>query len=148
HSRRELFEFVPAEVTVTSAGRQDHVIVGYGDVLPVRVAYEDTSVFLVHSCDLAQNHRGVLLDLENAPHRKAKLIGGQNRRRHWVEQGLKQVVIRAMDQCDFRRRMLESLRGGQAAKAPVDYNDSRPSHLLPNPLQSFLVEHGLRRTMQ
>src|SRR5215467_5382277 len=129
-SWRELFKFVPAEVTVTSAGGQDQVIVGYGDVLPVRVAYEDTSVFLVHSCDLAKDDGGVLLVLENPPDRKTNLIGTQNRRRHLVEQGLKQVVIRAIDQDDFRGRILESLGSGQSAKATADYNDSRLIHLL------------------
>src|SRR5215472_18854034 len=147
HSWRELFEFVPAEVAVTSAGGQDQVIVGYGDVLPVRVAYEDTFVFLVHSRDLAQDDGGILLVLENSPDRKANLIGTQNRRRHLVEQGLKQVVIRAIDQNDFRGRILESLSSGQSAKTTADYNDSRLSHLL---LISFrpCVKHRRRRTVQ
>jgi hypothetical protein len=50
------------------------------------------------------------------------LTGGQNRRRHLVEQGLKQVVIRAIDQDDFRGRVLESLGGGQSSEtADHDY---------------------------
>jgi hypothetical protein len=42
------------------------------------------------------------------------------------------VVIRAIDQDDFRGRALESLGGGQSAKAAADYDDSRLSHLLLN----------------
>src|SRR5262249_8230849 len=51
---------------------------------------------------------------------------------------LKQVMVRAIDQGDCRRSLLESLGGGQSAKATANYNDSRLSHLLLNFLQSFL----------
>jgi len=96
--------------------------------LPVRIANKDTFLVLVHSRDLALEHGRVLLALENPPDRKTNLAGRQNRGRHLVEQGLKQVVIRAIDQDDFRGGVLESLGCGQPAKATTDYNDSRLSH--------------------
>jgi hypothetical protein len=52
-SWRELFKFVAAEVTVSGARGQNQVLVGHGDVMPVRVADEDTFVALIHSCYLA-----------------------------------------------------------------------------------------------
>jgi hypothetical protein len=55
-----------------------------------------------------------------------------------VQQGLKQMVIRAIDQGDFRRGLLESLCGGQSAKTTADYDDSRFRHLIFNFLQAFL----------
>jgi hypothetical protein len=115
----------------TSAGRQDQVVVGEGYVLPVRVGYEDAFLVFVHPCDLGKDNGGVLLVSENSPDWKANLIGTQNRRCHSVEQGLKQVVICAIDQDDFRGRILESLGGGQSTKATADYNDSWLSHLFP-----------------
>src|SRR5215470_10024334 len=75
YSRREPSKFVPAEVTVSGAGGEDQVIVGQGYVQPVRVAYQDTFLILVHSCDLTKDHGGILLVLENSPDRKANLIG-------------------------------------------------------------------------
>src|ERR1700751_1608020 len=76
YSRRESCKFVPAEVTVTGARGKDQVIVGQGDVQPVRVAYEDTFLVLVHSGDLAKDHGVILLVLENPADRKADLIRG------------------------------------------------------------------------
>src|SRR5262249_36150222 len=96
HAGRELSKFIAAEVIVTRAGGQDQVIVAYGDVQPIAVAYEDTFVLLVHSGDLAKDHSSVFLVLQDPTDRKANLIGGQNRRRHLVEQWLKQVVVRAI----------------------------------------------------
>src|SRR5262249_49693213 len=132
HSWRELFEFVSAEVTVSGAGSQNQVVVGHGDLQPVRVAYEDTFLVLVDSCDLAVENSRVLLLRTNSPARKADLFGAQNGRRHLVKQELKQMVISAINQDDFRGRILESLSSGQSAKATADYDDSRLSHFLLN----------------
>src|SRR5215470_4400836 len=132
-SGRKLLKFVPAEVTVTRAGGQNQIVISDRHVLPVGVTDDDALLIFVHSCNLAQDHRGVLLVSENPPDWKANLIGGQNRRGHLIEQGLKQVVIRAVDQDDFCRRLLESLGDGQSRKATADYDDFRPSHLLQFP---------------
>src|ERR1700757_4776584 len=136
-SWRELFKFVPAEVTVTGAGGYDQVVISDRHILPVGVTDDDALLILVHSCNLTQDHRGVLLGSENPPDRKANLTGGQNRRGHLIEQGLEQVVIRAIDQGDFRGRILESLGSGESAKATAEYHNSWLSHLLLDFLQSF-----------
>jgi hypothetical protein len=52
-----------------------------------------------------------------------------------IEQGLKQVVICAIDQRDFRRRFFERLGRGKSTKATADYNDSWLSHLCLNCLR-------------
>jgi hypothetical protein len=92
----------------------------------------------VHAhCDLAKDDGGVLLVLENPPDRKANLIGTLNRCRDLIKQGLKQVVIRAIDQDDFRGRILEGLGGSQASKTTADYNDWRLSHLLLTSFRPF-----------
>src|ERR1700747_2467317 len=70
-SWRERFKFVPAEVTVTGAGGHDQIVISDRHVLPVGVTDDDTLLILVDSCDLAQDHRGVLLVSKNPPDRKA-----------------------------------------------------------------------------
>src|SRR5215469_105558 len=131
HSWRELFEFVPAEVTVTGPGGQDQKVVRDRHVLPVAVTDDDAFLILVHSDDITEEDSGVLLVLENPPDRKTNLIGGKNRGGHLVEQRLKQVVMRPIDQSDFHRRLLERFGRSESAKATAHYNDSRLSHLLP-----------------
>src|SRR5262249_29740413 len=118
---------------------QDQVIVGQGHVLPVRVGYEDTFLVFVHTCDLALDHGRVLLVLENPSDWKPNLTGGENRRGHLIEQRLKQVVVRAIDQDDFRRRLAESFGGSESAKSTADYDDSWLGHLLLNFLQSEML---------
>src|ERR1700751_5032209 len=93
-SWRELFKFVPAEVTVTGARGHDQIDITDGHVPPVGVTDDDVLLILVHSCNLTQDHRGVLLVSENPPDRKANLIGGQNRGGQLIERGLKKGVVR------------------------------------------------------
>jgi len=47
------------------------------------------------------------------------------------------MVVRAINQKDFRGRIFECLGGGQSAKAPAHYHNSWLSHLLLDFLQSF-----------
>jgi hypothetical protein len=54
-----------------------------------------------------------------------------------IEQGLEQVVIRAIDQRDFCGRILESLGGRESAKATAEYHNSWLGHLLLDFHQSF-----------
>ena len=84
------------------AGCKDQIVVVHSHVLPVRVGYEDTFPVFIHACHLSQDHRRVHLLSENRANWKADLTGSQNRRRHLIEQGLEQVVIRAIDQDDLR----------------------------------------------
>src|ERR1700735_5495439 len=59
-SRRELFELVVAEVTVSNAGRQDEVIVWETNPFAICVAHEDILLILVHSGDFSENGGGGL----------------------------------------------------------------------------------------
>jgi hypothetical protein len=120
----EPFKFVPAEVTVTGAGGKDQKVVPHGHVQPVRVGYEDTFLVLVHICDLSQDHGRVFLLPENRTDWKANLTGRQNRRRDLVEQRLKQVVIRTIDQENLCWCLAESLGGRQPTKPSTNNDDS------------------------
>jgi len=97
---------------------------------------------------LAKQHSRILLFPQYATAGRAALARRKNGSRHLVEQGLKQVVIRAIDQGDFRWRLLESLGCGQSAKATADYDDSRLSHLPPQFLRSFWSNSDRNTTMQ
>jgi hypothetical protein len=54
------------------------------------------------------------------------------------------VVIRAIDQDDFRGRLLESLGSGQSAKATADDNNSWMSHCSPQFPSVFFPNTGAR----
>src|SRR5215813_4049215 len=124
-SWRELFKFVPAEVAVGGAGGQDQIIVGDRHILPIGVTNRHALLILIHSSDLAQEHGRVLLFPENPTDRKANLTGSQNRRRHLVEQWLKQVVIRTIDHDNLSAHLTESLGDCQSPKPCANNYDSR-----------------------
>jgi hypothetical protein len=55
------------------------------------------------------------------------------------------VVVRAIDQDNFRGYLTERLGGSQSAKATTDYDDSRLIHLLLIFLWSFLADTDARQ---
>ena len=57
--------------------------------------------------------------------RNANLARGKYGGRDLIQQGLEQVVVFAIDQHDFRWRMLEHLGRGHAAKASADDDNYR-----------------------
>jgi len=64
-----------------------------------------------------------LLLPQNGADWRADLTGRQLRGRHLVQQRLKQVMIRAVDQNDLRSRVLQRLGRCQAAESTADdYN--------------------------
>ena len=74
--------------------------------LAVSVADKDALSLFVHSGDFSQDHRGVLLIAKNAADRRRNLAGRQHCRCHLIKQGLKKMVVCAVDQDDLRGGML------------------------------------------
>src|SRR4051794_35339999 len=128
---RELLKFRMTEIAMRGAGRKDEAIVSKRYSFTVRSTNNYESSFFVHSRDLSQDHRRVLLIAENAADRSRNLGRSQHCCRHLVKQWLKQVVVGAVDQDHLRRCLLESLRGSQTSKAAADDNDSWLRHLFP-----------------
>src|ERR1700733_9011324 len=72
-SRRELFEFVVAEVTFSNAGREDEVIVWDPTPLASCVAHEDILLILVHSGDFSENDGCIPLLAQDSADRGSNL---------------------------------------------------------------------------
>src|SRR5215472_1893646 len=98
-------------------------------VLPICVTDKDALLSFVHSRDFPQNHCGVLLIPKNVADWSRNLIWRKYRSCNLVKQRLKQVVIGAVDQNDFRRRVSKCLGGGQSPEAPTNDDDSRLRHI-------------------
>jgi hypothetical protein len=61
----------------------------------------------VYVHNFTEDHRRILLLPKDVADRRAYLPGRQHRGRHLVEQRLKQVMIHAVSQDDFRRSSFE-----------------------------------------
>ena len=111
---------VVAEPGIDRAGREDQVIVGdvrqMGDLndLPV----------LVDARDLPHQGPDPLHVGEHTAHRNRDVGRSQGRGRDLIEQGLKQVVVRLVDDRDEGRRDREAANERQAAEAGADDYDA------------------------
>src|ERR1700730_2672103 len=139
-SRRELFEFVVAEVTVSNASRQDEVIVWEANPLAICVAHEDIFLILVHSDDFSENDGCIPLLAQDSADRGSNLTWCQYRRRHLIEQRLKEVVVGPVDHNNFGWGISQSPAGGQPAETAADDHDSWLWHDLSHPTRSAASE--------
>jgi hypothetical protein len=77
----------------------------------------------VEAGHLAQQDVRVALPAQDRPERRRDVAGGQQRRRHLVQQRLEQVVVRAVDQRDLGVRALQAAHHAQPAE-PTSDNDN------------------------
>src|SRR5258708_16432924 len=96
-SRCELLEFSASEITVPYPCGQDQVIIFNRDFVPIWRVHEDGPLILIHACDLAHDDDGILLPSQNSPDRGTNLSRCKHRSRDLIKQGLKQVMIRAVN---------------------------------------------------
>ncbi len=99
------------KVTVCDTGRQYNEIVGNRYACSVSVFDKYTFLILVDTRNLAKDYSCILLFPENIPDRRAYLRRSEHCRGHLIEQRLEQMMIRAVNQDDFRRSVLEGLSG-------------------------------------
>src|SRR5580658_2577070 len=123
--RRKRCEFVVSKITVGYAGCQNQEIVGDRHSCPIGGVDEHVLLALIHSGNFTEDYHRVLLLPENVSDRRAYLTRRQHRCRYLIEQRLKQVMIRPVNQNDLRRSFLEGFSGGQSAKTPTDDHDTR-----------------------
>jgi hypothetical protein len=81
------------------------------------------ALLLVDAGDFGEDDRRIFLFSENSADRCGNLPRSQNRRRHLVQQRLKDMVIGAVNQRNFGRRPAQRLDGCQAAESPADDHD-------------------------
>src|ERR1700721_109600 len=139
-SRRELFEFVVAEVTVSNAGRQDEVIVWETNPLAICVAHEDILLILVHSGDFSENDGCIPLLAQDSTDRGSNLTWGQYRCPPLKNSGLKEGVVGPVDQNNFGRGISQRPGGGQPPQTAPRDHDSLLWHYLSHPTRSAASE--------
>src|SRR5882672_11977896 len=136
---RIFLELVVAKVAVSCPCRQNQVIVGNRDSLPVSITDEHALLMFVHTDDFSQDHNSVLLVSEDPANWRPNLAGGQDRCRHLIKQWLKQVVVGAINQNDLRWSISECFSGRQPAKPSTDNNDVRSRHVFPSSVHNVTV---------
>jgi hypothetical protein len=107
-----------AEVGMRRPARDDQVIVTDFAITQDHLAREPVDRF-----SLAENNFAVRLAPQDSPNRPCDITRIQCGGRNLVEQGLEQVMVSAIDQCDPHRRLAERTGRGQAAEpAANDHN--------------------------
>ena len=81
-----------------SAGRQDQVVVGDG-----LIVHEHKPLLYIHACHLPQHHFRVFLLPEYAADGCADISRGDPGGRDLVQEGLKQVMVIAVNHCHMDR---------------------------------------------
>ena len=95
---RELLELLVPEVAVPHAGRQDQVVVRERYVRAIGRARADATPVLVDGGDFTHENGRIPLLAENVANGRSDLSRRELRRRDLVQQRLKEMVIRAVDQ--------------------------------------------------
>ena len=103
-SRCIVLPLVVSEVVSASTGREHQIVVGQLLALPE----QHVLPFEVHARHFRQEHGDVSLVAYDGANRRGDFAGSEPRHRHLVEQGLKQMVILAIDERDFRVRRLSA----------------------------------------
>ena len=125
HPGGEPGELVVAEVGLPGAGGHDEAVVADRDV-PGHPARVDRAAGQVDVGDVAEQHGGVLLVLEDLAGRRGDLTRGQDAGGDLVEQRLEQVGRRPRDEGHLDVGLLQRLGGEQATEARPDDDDSMP----------------------
>jgi hypothetical protein len=121
---RHALPLVVAEVAVRSARGDNQVVVLN---VPVRVAVGDHHLLVrhIHRLRVRQQHLGIFLLAQDLPDRRRDIRRSQRRRRHLVQQRLKQVVVAPVKHRDPHRRAVQLARGVDAAETGAENHDSR-----------------------
>src|SRR5215510_14976308 len=145
-TRRVLRKFIMTKVAVTSASRQDQVVVRHRHLLPVSVANNDTLLIFIYPSYFPHDYCRVLLIPKDAADWRRNLTGRQYRGCHLVKQWLKQVVIGTVDQDYFRGCLPQSFGGGQSSETAA--HDNHPWQLMCHDIQSSDVSSSASMVIQ
>ena len=105
------------EVGVPRAAGQNEVVPGDGTAAAVegeRVLWHVDAVHLCH------DHRGVGLVAQHPANRHGDVGGIEHRRGHLIQQGLEQMVIGAVDECDPHIGFGQRARGREPSEPATD----------------------------
>src|ERR1035441_3009240 len=114
-ARRDGFPLVVAEVVVSGSGGNDQGVVG-----DCAIAQDDAAVGHIEVDGFAEEHFGVAIVLEHDTQGGGNFAGREPAGGHLVEQGLEEVEVAAIDQCDRYGRAAEGLGDIQPAESAAD----------------------------
>jgi hypothetical protein len=93
------------EITGAPAGGKHQIVVAQ-----LSVAQSDGAIGQVNACDFIEQNIDVFLLVKNRANRRGDVGGRKSRHRHLIEQGLKKVMIGAVNQGDSNRCAFERTR--------------------------------------
>jgi len=116
---RELFPLLVSEVRMPRPGRDDQVVVG--NLAVVRL---HNLARRIDTLRFAENDFAILLPAHDAAQRLRDVGGRKGGGRHLIEQGLKKMVILAVEQRHANWKFAQSFGCFEAAEAAADNHDS------------------------
>jgi hypothetical protein len=124
-ARGVLFPFVMSEIGMSSAGREDEVVVGYGSIGQGQSMRGE-----IDGSSLRQQHSGIRLSAQNSTDGVCNISGGKSRCRDLIEQWLKEMVIAPIDQRYLNILAPQRLRRIESTESTTnDHNPRTASRL-------------------
>src|SRR6266568_3234333 len=113
------------EITVSNTSGKDQVVVMHRHMLAIGVIHKHAALLLVHAGDIAHNHHRVFVLPQNSADWRTHLGWREHRRRHLIEEWLKYVMVRSIDENDFYRRFPKDFGRSQTTKTAANDHHSR-----------------------
>jgi len=129
HAGGEVSPVLVTEVVIDGARCEHQVVVAHADAIG-----DDAAAREIDRVDLREHHPGVLLVAQDGPDRLSDVRRRERRGRDLVEQGLKEMVVVAVDDQHIGGRAGQRPRGEQAAEATTHDDNLRST----NPRQHAL----------
>ena len=123
-------ELVVSEVRGRRSGGDDQAVVGQRERRSQRPDGDDRPVLEIEAGDLGQLDLDVLVLAQDSPERRCDLALREDSRCDLVEQRLKEVVVRAVDERDVDVALPKELRGKEATEAAADDDHTVASPLM------------------
>jgi hypothetical protein len=99
---RELCEFIVAKVTVRDPCCDNQNVIAEGNILLLLIADVNTLCIFIDSANFAKDYGRISLIFQKSTDRRRYLSRRKHGCRHLIEQRLKEVVIRPINDKDFR----------------------------------------------
>jgi hypothetical protein len=129
HGKEMARPFVVAEVGRLCPGGDDEVVEADVSAFSADPDEGDGRPVEVDAVDVTQHDLGVVLAGHDGTDRRGDLAGGEDGRRHLVEERLEQVVVVTVD--DHHLGSSEPAGGCETSEAGTDDDDPRPAHRRP-----------------
>src|SRR5947199_6131590 len=94
-------------------------------MLAIGVIHKHATLLLVHAGDIAHNHHRVFVLPQNSADWRTHLGWREHRRRYLIEERLKNMMVRSVDENDFDRRFTKGFGRSETTKTATDDHHSR-----------------------